>query len=186
MGEVFTNNRGLLTSPYNEYWRRLRKMYLPRQRNPPLLLPHPRTALIRSNHIGLMKSAALSYRPIQENESKRLAMDLVRSPENFERELERYAASVVMTVAYGKRVDDMNDPAVQMVLEMMQYMASLNVPGRFLAESFPILAKFPDFMSPWKKEVKANAAYYGISLEHTTPPLPPLGLNFTKLAAVIH
>jgi len=28
MGEVFTNNRGLLTSPYNEYWRRLRKMYL--------------------------------------------------------------------------------------------------------------------------------------------------------------
>lgn len=26
MGEVFTNNRGLLTSPYNEYWRRLRKM----------------------------------------------------------------------------------------------------------------------------------------------------------------
>ena len=29
MGEVFTNNRGLLTSPYNEYWRRLRKMFPP-------------------------------------------------------------------------------------------------------------------------------------------------------------
>ena len=29
MGEVFTNNRGLLTSPYNDYWRRLRKMYPP-------------------------------------------------------------------------------------------------------------------------------------------------------------
>jgi hypothetical protein len=152
MGEVFTNNRGLLTSPYNEYWRRLRKMYLPNLNR-----------VDESNHIGLMKSAALTYRPIQENESKRLAMDLVRSPENFEKHLERYAASVVMTVAYGKRVDDMNDPAVQMVLEMMQYMASLNVPGRFLAESFPILAKFPDWMSPWKKEVKANAAYYGIS-----------------------
>ena len=108
-----------------------------------------------------MKSAALSYRPIQENESKRLAMDLVRDPKNFERHLERYAASVVMTVAYGRRVDDMNDPAVQMVLEMMQYMASLNVPGRFLAESFPILAKFPDFLSPWKREVKQHAAYYG-------------------------
>jgi cytochrome P450 len=114
-----------------------------------------------------MKSAALSYRPIQENESKRLAMDLVRSPENFERHLERYAASVVMTVAYGKRVDDMNDPAVQMVLEMMQYMASLNVPGRFLAESFPILAKFPDFLSPWKKDVKTHAAYYGTSSTST-------------------
>jgi cytochrome P450 len=108
-----------------------------------------------------MKSAALSYRPIQENESKRLAMDLVRDPKNFDRHLERYAASVIMTVAYARRVDDMNDPAVQMVLEMMQYMASLNVPGRFLAESFPILAKFPDWLSPWKREVKKNAAYYG-------------------------
>src|SRR5271169_6509034 len=124
-------------------------------------IPPKKKPTNRSNHIGLMKSAALSYRPIQENESKRLAMDLVRSPQNFERDLERYAASVVMTVAYGKRVDDMNDPAVQMVLEMMQYMASLNVPGRYLAESFPILAKFPDFLAPWKKEVKSHAAYYG-------------------------
>jgi hypothetical protein len=108
-----------------------------------------------------MKSAALSYRPIQENESRRLAMDLVRTPQNFEKHLERYAASVVMTVAYARRVDDMNDPAVQMVLEMMQYMASLNVPGRFLAESFPIMAKFPDWLAPWKRDVKRHAAYYG-------------------------
>jgi hypothetical protein len=108
-----------------------------------------------------MKSAAMSYRPIQENESKRLAMDFVRSPQNFEKHLERYAASVVMTVAYARRVDDMNDPAVQMVLEMMQYMASLNVPGRFLAESFPILAKFPDWMAPWKADVKRHAQHYG-------------------------
>lgn len=70
----------------------------------------------------------------------------------------------------------MNDPAVQMVLEMMQYMASLNVPGRFLAESFPILAKFPDFMAPWKKEVKANAAYYG-----TLPTNPFAAFNSNTL-----
>jgi len=100
-------------------------------------------------------------------------MDLVRSPQNFERHLERYAASVVMTVAYGKRVDDMNDPAVQMVLEMMQYMASLNVPGRFLAESFPVLAKFPDLLAPWKKEVKANAAYYGTLPQRSSSNHPP-------------
>ena len=165
MGEVFTNNRGLLTSPYNEYWRRLRKMFH---------LRYKCRADVDSNHIGLMKSAALSYRPIQENESKRLAMDLVRNPTMFERHLERYAASVVMTVAYGRRVDHMNDPAVQMVLEMMQYMASLNVPGRFLAESFPVLAKFPDFLAPWKKDVKSHAAYYG----NPPPPHSPTHANW--------
>jgi hypothetical protein len=137
-----------------------------------------------------MKTAALSYRPIQENESKRLAMDLVRSPENFERHLERYAASVVMTVAYGKRVDDMNDPAVQMVLEMMQYMASLNVPGRYLAESFPVLAKFPDFLAPWKKEVKAHAAYYGtrltLSLSVWTHPHPSHAVIHSHLYVLVN
>lgn len=96
-------------------------------------------------------------------------MDLVRSPQNFEKHLERYAASVVMTVAYARRVDDMNDPAVQMVLEMMQYMASLNVPGRFLAESFPVLAKLPDWIAPWKADVKRHAQHYGTQLPHFRP-----------------
>src|ERR1700737_1202996 len=35
------------------------------------------------------------------------------------------------------------------------------------AGSFPILSKFPDFLSPWKKDVKAHAAYYGTSSTST-------------------
>ena len=45
----------------------------------------------------------------------------------------------------------MSDPAVQMVLEMMQYMASLKVPWPCLAESFPILAQLADFTCPWNE-----------------------------------
>jgi len=105
MGDIFTRNRGLLTAPYGEHWRRLRKI----------------------NHIGLMSKAALSYRPIQEWESQRLAHDLLVTPEHFAKHIQRYAASVVMTVAYARRVDSMDDVDVQKILEMMQYMASLNV-----------------------------------------------------------
>ena len=139
MGDIFTQNKGLLTAPYGEYWRRLRKI----------------------NHLGLMSKAALSYRPVQSWESMRLVHDLATTPHFFERHIQRYAASVVMTVAYARRVDSMNDPDVQQILTMMQYMASLNVPGRYLAESLPILARVPDVLAPWKADIKVHARKFG-------------------------
>lgn len=36
----------------------------------------------------------------------------------------------------------------------MQYAASLNVPGAYLVESFPILKHVPNFLAPWKAEVQ--------------------------------
>src|SRR5207248_423474 len=39
-------------------------------------------------------------------------------------------------------------------LEFMQYAASLNVPGRYLAETIPILKYLPDFLSPTNAEIR--------------------------------
>jgi hypothetical protein len=60
-------------------------------------------------------------------------MDLLRQPDKFELHFERYAASVVMTVSYARRVDDMQDPAVTMIMEVMNYWSTLNIPGRRIA-----------------------------------------------------
>lgn len=120
--------------PYGDKWRKHRKLL----------------------HFGLMQKAALSYRPIQEWESRRLTVGLLNNPENFVKEFERYATSVVMIIAYGRRVDTTNDPTVNKILTCMQYMGRLNVPGSYLANDFPILTKLPDFLAPWKVEVKAQ------------------------------
>ena len=94
-----------------------------------------------------------SYRTIQNNESKLIASSLLEEPTRFEKHFERYAASVVSIIAYGRRVPSYLDPIITEVIAIMQFAAELNVPGKtfpMLMETFPILAKFPNWMAPWK------------------------------------
>ena len=59
-----------------------------------------------------MQRQSESYRPIQNLESKVLMYDLLTNPEEFRTHLERYAASVIVTVTYGRRVEDVRTDAV--------------------------------------------------------------------------
>ena len=104
-GELFTNNDSLLTMPHGDKWRKTRSIFA----------------------LGLSPRACEGYKPIQEAESRRLTRDLLTNPQNFGKHLERYASSVMICVAYGRRVDDMNDPVVKKIYERMAYMSTLNV-----------------------------------------------------------
>ena len=96
--------------PYGERWRATKKIF----------------------HLGLCKKTCDSYKPIQESESRRLARDLLKDPSNFGKHLERYTASVMFCVAYGRRVDTLDDPLVEKIYQRMGYMATLNVYVCFL------------------------------------------------------
>jgi len=91
--------------PHGDKWRKTRKIF----------------------NSGLWRRACELYKPIQEAESQRLVRDLLHKPQEFGRHLERYAASVMVCVAYGRRVDDLDDSIVQRIYERMQYMSTLNV-----------------------------------------------------------
>lgn len=91
--------------PHGDKWRKTRKIF----------------------HTGLMRKACDRYKPIQEAESQRLALELINSPADFGKHLERYAASVMVCVAYGRRVDDLQEDIIQKIYERMAYMATLNV-----------------------------------------------------------
>jgi cytochrome P450 len=96
-----------------------------------------------------------SYRPIQNNESKLIAYSLLDEPTKYVSHFERYAASVVSVIAYGRRIASYLDPIITEVIWVMQIAAELNVPGKtfpMLMETFPILAKFPNWMAPWKRK----------------------------------
>lgn len=102
---MYTNNDALLTMPHGPKWRKTRKIF----------------------HTGLHRKACDSYKPIQESESARLAKDLLEAPQDFAKHLERFAASIMVCVAYGRRVDNLEDDIVKRIYERMQYMATLNV-----------------------------------------------------------
>ncbi|KAI1080805.1 cytochrome P450 [Whalleya microplaca] len=131
-GELLSDNMRGLMAPYGSFWRRWRKLL----------------------HSGFMQRQSKTYRPIQSLESKILIYDLLRAPKGFRKHLERYAASVIVTVTYGRRVEDVNtDAVVQSNAESMGRLTSVNIPGKFAVERYPVLKYVPSIFAPWKAQV---------------------------------
>ncbi|CCC10889.1 hypothetical protein SMACR_04120 [Sordaria macrospora] len=123
--------RGLI-APYSAFWRRW----------------------LKALHNGFMQRQSESYRPIQNLESKVLMHDLLTNPKEFRTHLERYAASVIVTVTYGRRVENVRtDAVVRANAEAMDRLTSVNIPGKFAVERYPALKYVPSIFAPWKAEV---------------------------------
>ena len=91
-------------------------------------------------HMGVGLQQVRSYQDIQSNENKVVLFDLLSDPENYVLHLERYAASVVSIIGFGRRIPAYTDPIITEVIALMQHAAELNVP----AKSFPMLLEtFP-------------------------------------------
>jgi hypothetical protein len=91
-------------------------------------------------HIGVGVQAVRGYRAEQNNESRLVALDFLKDPQNYVKHLERYATSVVSIIAFGRRVASFDDPIITEVIALMQLAADHNVPGK----SFPMLMEtFP-------------------------------------------
>ncbi|GAA6010249.1 hypothetical protein JCM10207_005686 [Rhodosporidiobolus poonsookiae] len=138
MGELATGGDALLFLPYNQKWRNQRKIY----------------------HGALMEKRALDYQHVQELEAKRLAWDFVKLSEadstfEWEHSIERFAASAVVAIAYGRRVDDVKVGFVQSVMKRMDEIGKANLPGKQVLDSYPILQSFPEFLTPYKKTWRA-------------------------------
>ncbi|GKT53022.1 cytochrome P450 [Colletotrichum tofieldiae] len=131
-GELLSGGMRGLMAPYSPFWRRWRKLL----------------------HSGFMQRQSETYRPVQSLESKVLMHELLTRPSDFRRHLERYAASVIVTVTYGRRVEDVStDIVVQRNAESMGRLTSVNIPGKFAVERYPVLKYVPSFLAPWKAEV---------------------------------
>ncbi|GAB7355126.1 hypothetical protein MBLNU459_g5701t1 [Dothideomycetes sp. NU459] len=140
MGELYNDNAGILVQPYGKDWSLRRKLL----------------------HHAMTPKALRLYKPIQEAEATRLCHALLlledSAGQSFERLLERFTSSVVFCVAYGHRIDSLDAGVIRSRFEFMHYMASLNVPGRYLCESVPLLKHVPAALAPWKREIQAMGA----------------------------
>ncbi|KAK4677605.1 hypothetical protein QC764_300240 [Podospora pseudoanserina] len=130
--ELLSNNLRGLMAGYNDFWRRWRKLL----------------------HSGFMARQSEKYRWIQSLESKVLMKELLDKPEGFREWMERYAASVVVMVTYGRRVTDVRkDEVVEMNRLAMERLTLVNIPGKYAVERYPALKYVPAILAPWKRMV---------------------------------
>ena len=131
-GELLSGGMRALMEGYTPFWRRWRKLL----------------------HGGFMQRQSDKYRPTQSLESKVLLHELLHEPDEFRTHLQRYTASVIVTVTYGRRVEDVRtDIVVQRNNESVDRFVSVNIPGKFAVERYPILKYIPAFLAPWKADV---------------------------------
>ena len=67
-------------------------------------------------------------------------------PDDYELSIERYSCSVVSIIGWGRRIDKMNDYVAQLALRVMEAV-ELVVPGVWIVDSIPLLAKLPKWLS---------------------------------------
>ncbi|KAJ9161964.1 Cytochrome P450 [Coniochaeta hoffmannii] len=122
--DVGSGNSRQLFMPYGPAWRNLRK----------------------HSHALLNLSAATKYKPVQDFESKVVLQQLLDQPDQFYTINRRYSTSVIMLVAYGRRVPSFKDPMITKIFAVMENLSVIMAPGAFLVETFPALAKLPEFL----------------------------------------
>ncbi|KAI0080439.1 cytochrome P450 [Panus rudis PR-1116 ss-1] len=131
-GEILSDNKRGLMLPYGEEWRKWRKVL----------------------HSGLHARKAEMYTPMQSLESKVTLRDILRHPEDWDENLQRYAASVATLVAYGRRVNSVKEWIVKENMDAMDLKSEVcrSIPGKYLVESWPWLLKLPRALQWFRSE----------------------------------
>lgn len=128
--QLVSDNLRPLFLPYSDQWRKCRKLI----------------------HHLTMSSAATSYQPLQEQESIRMVRDLIRQPKDYERWFERYAAGLVMRLAFGQTIHTGDEESVRRIIAIVHTVERVASPGAYLVDTIPALMYLPTFLAPFKRE----------------------------------
>lgn len=106
--------------------------------------------LARIRSMLLVPRSCRLYRPLQELEVNDLLMSL-SATNDFRRGFHRFSSSLILTLLYGKRVVDDNDPDLQAIDELTNIIIECTAPGTWAVESFPVLHHLPRPFARWKQ-----------------------------------
>ncbi|KAG2360523.1 cytochrome P450 [Suillus spraguei] len=100
--------------------------------------------LRKAVHPHLQPKAAEAYKDMQRENAMNLILDVLDDPTNHQVHAQRYAASVILRVAYGKSAPTANaDPEVVRIHKVVERFHATILPGAYLVERVPLLRYLP-------------------------------------------
>ncbi|OJJ05937.1 hypothetical protein ASPVEDRAFT_87260 [Aspergillus versicolor CBS 583.65] len=133
VSDMLSGGLRFLLMPYSPHWRKLRAIV----------------------HKLLSPKSSSTFMPSQEFEARQLLWDILTdndNQENFYMHIRRYTTSVVMTSTYGRRVPVWDCEDIREIYGLMDEFSKAATPGKYMAETLPVLAKLPAWMQWWRKE----------------------------------
>ncbi|EXJ76362.1 uncharacterized protein A1O5_00870 [Cladophialophora psammophila CBS 110553] len=113
----------------------------------------------RLTHNVVGSQAVRAHRTFQGNESKVLLRDLMERPDDMVMSIERYSCSTVSIIGWGRRIDRMNDHVALCALGFMEGVNYV-IPGLYLMETIPILAKLPGWLYKLPSLILSNTKHF--------------------------
>ncbi|KAG4292662.1 hypothetical protein FPRO06_12150 [Fusarium proliferatum] len=129
--DVLSGGFRILFMPDNEVWKMARKLV----------------------HRILGATAARSYIPYQDLESKAMLFDFLKSPDHFVDHLRRYTASLTTQITFGSRTTSIKDERFKEAFDIFDRSSEM-IGSRTAAllDLIPALRRIPEFLMPIKKE----------------------------------
>ncbi|PFH49401.1 hypothetical protein AMATHDRAFT_147734 [Amanita thiersii Skay4041] len=127
---------------------------------------HPRFKMYRKLlHTGLSAKAIRTHHSLIQDESQKLLSSLADAKGSFVPYLRQNIGAIILKLAYGWTVNEVNDPFVTIVEEAFALQAIVTKPGQWLVDAFPLLrfvpAWFPGANFQRKaKEFKSRMTHY--------------------------
>lgn len=131
---LLCGDKFLLFLSYGEVWRRSRRFI---------------------HHVA-MSSVASTYRTEQTLEATRMLHDIVRAPEDYGTIFECASVGIGMRLLYGLRLGSGRDRECRMIIAIVHELERVGSPGAYLVDIFPWMLYIPDFLAPWKRDLKAK------------------------------
>jgi hypothetical protein len=106
----------------------------------------------------LNNRAAQTYTPLQDFESKQLLVDLL-STNDFSARYSRYASSMIMSLAYGKRFVRGDESQLKRIQKVVENFIGAARVGVWIVDALPVLNYLPKLIAPWKRYADDLYAY---------------------------
>jgi hypothetical protein len=128
----------------------------------------------------LSPRASQTYFPLQDMESKQLLFDLL-STDDFKKVYERYAGSLVYSLAYGIRLHTGNELMLKHAHQVQENFGYAGRVGTWIVDALPLLNHLPHSLAPWKKTAeKFYQLEKALHLSNMETALGTKGWNWTK------
>ncbi|KZV67271.1 cytochrome P450 [Peniophora sp. CONT] len=128
--EMMTGGLFFPLTPYNETWRRMRK----------------------AAHEALNKGAAKDFMEYQTSEALLLARGMLQSSANWEKQMARATASMMMSCLYNESsISSEDDPRIRDVIDFVRRLGRASLPGAHWVEVIPWMRYIPSRVAAWKR-----------------------------------
>ncbi|KAJ7217488.1 cytochrome P450 [Mycena haematopus] len=123
--------------------------------------------LRKALHAQLRANIAAEYQPIQQINAQYHILDLLNDPANHMVHAQGYAASVILSLTYGRPARTLsNDPIVQEVNEDQTRLGAALVPGAYMVDAYPLLQYVPGYLSELRRQHQMELTLFKSQLDN--------------------